>query len=79
MTECGDGKPDLVSELLDMFGLAGRLKTELRHPWLSDGRQESVAQHCWMIALMAFVIAPHLEHKVELPEASMLILVRELA
>ncbi len=74
-----DGEPDLISEMLDFFALAERLKTELRHSWLSDGRQESVAEHCWMMALMAFVIAPHLEHKVDLPHALLLILVHDLA
>ena len=59
--------------------VAERLKTELRHSWLSDDRQESVAEHCWMMSLMAFVIAPHLEHKVNLPHALLLILVHDLA
>lgn len=71
--------PDLISEMLVFFTLAERLKTELRHSWLSDGRRESVAEHCWMMAVMALVIAPHLERKVDLPHALMMILVHDIA
>ena len=34
-----------AEKLLDMLSLAERLKREMRHSWLSDGRQESVAEH----------------------------------
>ena len=33
---------------------AGRLKTATRHCWTASGRQESVADHSWRMALMAF-------------------------
>lgn len=65
--------------MLAFFALAERLKTELRHSWLWDGRQESVAEHCWMMALMAIVIAPYLERKVDLPHTLLLILVHDIA
>ena len=71
-------RPDQIKELLDFLSLAERLKTELRHSWLSDGRQESVAEHCWMMALMAMLIAPHLEHKVDLHRVLLLILVHDI-
>ena len=79
MSECVAGKSHSISEMLAFFALAERLKTELRHSWLSNGRQESVAEHCWMMALMAFTIAPHLEHKVDLPHTLLLILVHDIA
>lgn len=61
MSECAAHESDLISEMLAFFTLAERLKTELRHSWLSGGRRESVAEHSWMMALMAFVIAPYLQ------------------
>lgn len=79
MAECAACKSKEISELLAFFALAERLKKELRHSWLSNGRQESVAEHCWMMALMAFAIAPHLEHKVDLQHTLLLILVHDIA
>lgn len=35
---------------------AERLKSVLRHSYCSSGRQESVAEHSWRLALMAFVM-----------------------
>ncbi len=68
-----------IPEMLAFFALAERLKTELRHSWLSSGRQESVAEHCWLMAVMALVVAPHLEHRVDLARTLMLILVHDIA
>ena len=41
-----------VETVLSFLGFAEGLKRELRHSWLSDGRQESVAEHSWQMALM---------------------------
>ena len=40
--------------LLDVLHIAERLKDELRHCETSRGRRESVAEHSWRLALMAF-------------------------
>jgi 5'-deoxynucleotidase YfbR-like HD superfamily hydrolase len=34
-----------AEKVLGFLPLAERLKRELRHSWLSDGRRESVAEH----------------------------------
>ena len=52
-------------ELLEIMTLAERLKDTTRHCYTSNGRHESVAEHCWMMTLMAFMI------KEEFPEADM--------
>ena len=52
-------------ELLDIMALAERLKDTTRHCYTSGGRHESVAEHCWMMTLMAFML------KEEFPEADM--------
>ena len=43
-----------VRALLDVLHIAERLKDELRYCETSKGRRESVAEHSWRLALMAF-------------------------
>ena len=45
-----------IIELLNFLQEAEKLKTTLRHSWLSSGRQESVAEHTWRTTLMALVL-----------------------
>ena len=50
-------------ELLEALAVAERLKDTTRHCYTSKGRHESVAEHSWMMTLMAFFM------KNEFPEA----------
>ena len=50
-------------ELLHTLAVAERLKDTTRHCYTSKGRQESVAEHSWMMTLMAFFM------KNEFPDA----------
>lgn len=52
-------------ELLDIMTVAERLKDTTRHCHSSKGRHESVAEHCWMMTLMAFLM------KEEFPDVDM--------
>lgn len=52
-------------ELLDALRVAVRLKDTTRHCYTAKGRHESVAEHCWMMTLMAFFLRD------EFPEADM--------
>ena len=52
-------------ELLEIMKVAERLKDTTRHGYTSAGRHESVAEHCWMSCLMAFML------KEEFPQADM--------
>ena len=54
-----------VRALLDALHVAERLKDATRHCYTSGGRRESVAEHSWRIALMAFFL------REEFPEADM--------
>ena len=54
-----------VRALLDILHVAERLKDATRHCYTSAGRHESVAEHSWRAALMAFLL------KDEFPEADM--------
>jgi putative hydrolase of HD superfamily len=59
--------------------LAERLKRELRHSWLSDGRRESVAEHTWFMALMALLTHKRLEQPVSLERVLSMAIVHDLA
>ena len=52
-------------ELLEAMAVAVRLKDTTRHCYTEKSRHESVAEHCWMAALMAFFLQD------EFPEADM--------
>lgn len=52
-------------KLLDTMNVAERLKDATRHCYTSGGRHESVAEHSWRAALMAFFLRD------EFPEADM--------
>ena len=52
-------------ELLDVLHIAERLKDATRHCTTSSRRHESVAEHSWRLALMAFFIRD------EFPQADM--------
>lgn len=51
--------------LLDIITVAERLKDTTRHCYTRQGRHESVAEHSWMMTLMAFFM------KDEFPEVDM--------
>lgn len=52
-------------KLLDILLIAERLKDTTRHCYTAKGRRESVAEHTWMMTLMAFFMRD------EFPEADM--------
>lgn len=51
--------------LLEILEVAERLKDATRHCYTSKGRHESVAEHSWMMTLMAFFL------REELPDVNM--------
>ena len=68
-----------IQAILEFLGFSERLKLELRHSWLSDGRRESVAEHCWQMALMAVLMHRHLGRPVDIARTLKMILVHDLA
>lgn len=52
-------------KLLEILTVTERLKDTTRHCYTSRGRHESVAEHCWMMTIMAFFMRD------EFPEADM--------
>lgn len=52
-------------ELLEIMSVAEKLKDATRHCYTSGGRWESVAEHSWRTALMAYFVSS------EFPEANL--------
>ena len=52
-------------QLLDILRTTEKLKNVTRHCYTSGGRHESVAEHCWMSAMMALLL------RNEFPDANM--------
>ncbi len=69
---------ETTKQILSFIGLAERLKSELRHSWLSDGRKESVAEHCWQMALMAILLHRHLQYPVDLEKTLKMVIIHDL-
>jgi len=54
-----------IRAYLNFLAVAEKLKCNTRHSWTSTGRHESVAEHSWRLALMAYLV------KDEFPELDM--------
>lgn len=67
-----------VRTILDFLAFSERLKCELRHCWLSNGRQESVADHTWHMALMAVLAHRELDEPVDIGRTLKMILIHDL-
>jgi putative hydrolase of HD superfamily len=71
-------KLNQLAAIMDVLQLAEKLKFELRHSWLSNGRQKSVAEHTWRMLLMAILIEPLLDQKVDLARLLKMIIIHDL-
>lgn len=67
-----------TERILSVAALAQQLKCTLRHSWLSNGRQESVAEHTWRMSLIALLVAPHLKVNVDITVLLKMIIVHDL-
>ena len=67
-----------IASILKVLRLAERLKFELRHSYTSSGRQESVAEHTWRMALMSVLIEPLLKQKVDTARLLKMIIIHDL-
>ncbi|MEO8763204.1 MAG: HD domain-containing protein [Ginsengibacter sp.] len=67
-----------LASVLKVLTLAERLKFELRHSFTSSGRRESVAEHTWRMSLMAVLIAPLLQQKIDQARLLKMIIIHDL-
>ena len=69
---------DNLLQILEVIKLGEKLKSEMRHSWLSNGRRESVAEHTWRVSLMAMLIEPYLNQAVDSARLLKMIIVHDL-
>lgn len=67
-----------LHRIYQIIKLGENLKTELRHSWLSNGRRESVAEHTWRMSLMAILLQPYLNKKVDMEKLLKIIIIHDL-
>ncbi|HYV33397.1 MAG TPA: HD domain-containing protein [Candidatus Limnocylindria bacterium] len=67
-----------LNNILSFLHQAEKLKSVLRHSWLSSGRRESTAEHTWRMALMAMVLRDGLKKKPNLEKTLKMVLVHDL-
>lgn len=66
--------------ILNFYTAAEKLKSVMRHSWLSNGeRQESVAEHTWMMGLLAMILLPHVDKKLDQQKVLRMIIIHDLA
>lgn len=68
-----------LEKIFDFFSQAGKLKDVLRYNEKKNGTKESVADHSWRIALMAFIMAEELDLPVDTLRAVKIALVHDIA
>lgn len=71
--------PALMSQIIQFLNIAEKLKCEMRHSWLSSGRQESVAEHTWRMSLMIPLFAPYLSRPINLEKCLKMAILHDLA
>jgi putative hydrolase of HD superfamily len=70
----------VIENLIDFYKKAEKLKTTTRHSWLSNLlRQESVAEHSWMLCLLAILFSDELDKKVDLLKVMKMVTIHDLA
>jgi len=70
----------ISQDLLAFYISAEKLKTVMRHSLTSDtNRQESTAEHSWMLCLIALTIFEHLTIKVDQLKVLKLLIIHDLA
>jgi len=67
-----------LQKILNFIMDAEKLKCEMRHSWLSNGRQESVAEHTWRMSLMALLLAKELKTKVDILKVIKMVIIHDI-
>jgi putative hydrolase of HD superfamily len=65
-------------EILEFLRFSSKLKSQERSIKISWERQESVADHSWHLCLMALLVVPHLQNKVDLLKTLKMALVHDI-
>lgn len=65
-------------QILQFLHEVEKLKQELRHSWLSNWRQESVAEHSWRLWFMVILLASKLDQKIDIEKALKISVIHDL-
>lgn len=68
-----------VERLLKFIEIYGQLKTTYRSNFVTQEKRESVAEHCWRVALLVMLVAPSLDRKIDVEKALKMALIHDLA
>ena len=68
-----------LKKILKFIQKAEEAKSLMRHSWLSTGRRESVAEHSWRTALLAIILAPEMENKINIGKVVMMLTIHDIA
>ena len=69
-----------ILNLIEFYKKVEKLKLTTRHSWLTDkSRQESVAEHSWMLCFLAILLSDKIESKVDLLKVLKILVVHDLA
>lgn len=75
-----NGNSNSIKDFIEFYHKAEKLKTTLRHSWLSDSeRQESSAEHSWMLGLLTIILSDELDKKVDILRVIKMVIVHDLA
>lgn len=66
------------SSLIDFYTQTENLKNVLRHSYTSANRRESVAEHSWMLCLLALAVVDQMAYEVNLLHLLKMLIVHDL-
>ncbi|NMB56447.1 HD domain-containing protein [Candidatus Beckwithbacteria bacterium] len=66
-------------EILNFLNFCEKLKSTLRHNWITGGRQESVAEHTWRMALLLILVKEEFELKINLEKALFIVIIHDIS
>lgn len=69
---------DDLKRILAFWHLMEKPKLVFRSAKLSSGREESIAEHSWRMALMAMIMAPKIEKELDIGKTLKMILVHDI-
>ncbi|HWY80221.1 MAG TPA: HD domain-containing protein [Candidatus Sulfotelmatobacter sp.] len=73
-------KQQITNTLISFFVEAEKLKTTMRHSWTSNSnRQESSAEHSWMLCLIAISLFDQLKIKIDQLKVLKMLIIHDLA
>jgi len=67
-----------IVRILNFVQMSEKLKKEMRHSWLSDGRRESVAEHSWMLSILALLTYRHLDEEIDIEKALKMVAIHDI-